>query len=136
MSREIVDYSGTYFFGAIIALGPLGGGSKMPTCNSELQASEDRLTKEIEEATAKRRKLEEDLRTVDAVSQRRIDLAALRDIEAYRNRRRLPHQAVQMKLALDRRAGTLQPDGDAKPLGIHLAESAAESLPATITKAI
>ena len=60
----------------------------MPTfTDREFQA---RLLREIQEVNAKKRKLEEDIRTVDAVSKLLIDNAARQDIDAYRDRRHLP----------------------------------------------
>jgi hypothetical protein len=60
----------------------------MPTfADREFQA---RLLREIQEVNAKKRKLEEDIRTVDAVSKLLIDNAARQDIDAYRDRRHLP----------------------------------------------
>jgi hypothetical protein len=60
----------------------------MPTfADREFQA---RLLREIQEVSAKKRKLEEDIRTVDAVSKLLIDNAARQDIDAYRDRRHLP----------------------------------------------
>jgi hypothetical protein len=60
----------------------------MPTfTDREFQA---RLLREIQEVNAKKRKLEEDIRTVDAVSKLLIDNAARQDIDAYRHRRHLP----------------------------------------------
>jgi hypothetical protein len=60
----------------------------MPTfADREFQA---RLLREIQEVNAKKRKLEEDIRTVDAVSKLLIDNAARDDIDAYRDRRHLP----------------------------------------------
>jgi hypothetical protein len=60
----------------------------MPTfADREFQA---RLLREIQEVSAKKRKLEEDIRTVDAVSKLLIDKAARQDIDAYRDRRHLP----------------------------------------------
>jgi hypothetical protein len=60
----------------------------MPTfADREFQA---RLLREIQEVNAKKRKLEEDIRTVDAVCKLLIDNAARQDIDAYRDRRHLP----------------------------------------------
>jgi hypothetical protein len=60
----------------------------MPTfADREFQA---RLLREVQEVNAKKRKLEEDIRTVDAVSKLLIDNAARQDIDAYRDRRHLP----------------------------------------------
>jgi hypothetical protein len=58
--------------------------------DTDLQA---RLLKEILDAHVRKQKLEEEIRTADALSKLLIDSGALRDIEAYKNRplvRKLP----------------------------------------------
>jgi hypothetical protein len=58
----------------------------------ELQA---RLLREMQDVNARKRKLEEDIRTVDAENKLLIEKAARRDIDAYRNRRDLPTKVVR-----------------------------------------
>jgi len=65
-------------------------GKKMPTVNKDCQMSEDRLQQELEEASLKKRKLEEALKTVEATSKHRIDAAARQEIEAHKNRQQSP----------------------------------------------
>lgn len=57
-----------------------------PFVDRENQA---RLLREIQELYERRRKLEADIRTVDASSRLRIEKAAMRDIDAYRCLNRL-----------------------------------------------
>ena len=54
--------------------------------DKELQA---RLLKEIYELSARKQKLEDDIRNLDAVNKSVQETAALRDIEAYKNQRPL-----------------------------------------------
>ena len=54
----------------------------MPFVDKGLQAN---LLAEMKELYEKRGRLEADIRTVDAVSKRRMEKSALRDIEAYRD---------------------------------------------------
>jgi len=55
--------------------------------DKELQA---RLLKEIYELNARRRKLEDAIRSLDAVNKSLQETAALRDIEAHKSQRPLP----------------------------------------------
>jgi hypothetical protein len=65
----------------------------MPTfADREFQA---RLLREIQEVNARKRKLEEDIRTVDAENKLLIEKAARRDIDAYRDRRHLSTKVVR-----------------------------------------
>ena len=50
--------------------------------DTELQAQ---IFAEIQKLNGKRRKLEEDIRAVDVANRLRVEQAALRDIDAYRN---------------------------------------------------
>jgi hypothetical protein len=75
----------------LIALAPIQGEKKMSKfANSDFQAG---LLKEIEKAAVRKRKLEEDIKSVDAVNKVLIDKAAQRDIEAFRNRHHRPPTA-------------------------------------------
>lgn len=63
------------------------GGNKMPvSTDEELQA---RLLKAIYELSAKKQKLEDDIRKLEAVNKSLQETAALREIEAYKNQQRL-----------------------------------------------
>ena len=63
----------------------------MPMDNKDdCQVLEDRIEQEIEEASARKRKLEEALREVDAASEHLIDAAARQEIEAHKNRQQSP----------------------------------------------
>ena len=55
--------------------------------NTETQA---RILQEIVEANARKRKVEEDIRSADAASNAFIDKAALRIIETYKSRSLVP----------------------------------------------
>ena len=57
--------------------------------DKELQA---RLLKEIYELNARRRKLEDAIRTLDVVNNSLQEAAALRDIDAHKSQRPLPAQ--------------------------------------------
>ena len=60
-------------------------GDKMPkSADRELQAG---LLKEIYELNARKRKLEDDIRSLDAANNSIQETAALRDIEAYKSQR-------------------------------------------------
>ncbi len=62
-------------------------GDKMPkSADRELQAG---LLKEIYELNARKRKLEDDIRSLDAANNSIQETAALRDIEAYKSQRPL-----------------------------------------------
>lgn len=54
----------------------------MPIVDTGLPAN---LLKEIKELYEKRAKLEADIKAVDTLSKRRMEKAALQDIDAYRN---------------------------------------------------
>jgi len=76
-------------FGVLIALKPFifSKGDKMPkSADRELQAG---LLKEIYELNARKRKLEDDIRSLDAANNSIQETAALRDIEAYKSQRPL-----------------------------------------------
>ena len=63
------------------------GGNKMPvSTDEELQA---RLLKAIYELSAKKQKLEDDIRKLEAVNKSLQETAALREIEAYKNQQPL-----------------------------------------------
>ena len=66
-------------------------GNKMPTVNRECQVIEDTLQPEIQEASARKRKLEEALKAAEAASERLIDAGARREIEAHKNRHQSPN---------------------------------------------
>jgi len=74
-------------FGVFIATKPfyLSKGDKMPKpADRELQAG---LLKEMYELNARKRKLEDDIRSLDAANNSLQETAALRDIEAYKSQR-------------------------------------------------
>ena len=85
----------------------------MPTCNPEARALEDRLNRELEEVNARKRKVEEAIRTVDAATNRLIDNAARQDIEAYRTLR-FSHEVFRTGFKPDQRLGAPHQDGDAR----------------------
>lgn len=63
------------------------GGTKMPvSTDEELQA---RLLKAIYELSARKQKLEDDIRKLDAVNKSLQEMAAVREIETYKNECRL-----------------------------------------------
>jgi hypothetical protein len=90
LSQQFVGNSKTYPLGAVIAskafIFSKGGENKMPA-DKELQAT---LLKEIYELNARRRKLEDALRSLDAMNNSLQEAAALRDIDAHKNQRPLP----------------------------------------------
>ena len=63
------------------------GDKMLQSADRELQA---RLLKEISELYARKQKLEDSIRSVDAVTLSLHQTAALRDIEAYKRQRSLP----------------------------------------------
>jgi hypothetical protein len=60
--------------------------SKMQMSDTDCQAIKIRLQQELKEAHAKKLKLEESIRTLDATSKILIEKEALKEIEAYRKR--------------------------------------------------
>jgi hypothetical protein len=62
------------------------GRNKMPMTDTDCQAIKIRLQQELKEAHAKKLKLEESIRTLDAASKILIEKEALKEIEAYRKR--------------------------------------------------
>jgi hypothetical protein len=54
--------------------------------DADCQAIKMRLQQELKEANAKKLKLEESIRTLDAASKILIEKGALKEIEAYRKR--------------------------------------------------
>jgi hypothetical protein len=101
----------------------------MPTCNSELRDLEHKLQQEFQETTARRQKLEDAIKKVEASSRRLIEMAALQDIEAYKNRRPLPSQTFRTRSELDRQpAAALQ--GAIVKSSVRSIESKKEFLPA------
>lgn len=61
----------------------------MPTLpNGEAQA---RLLRQIVDINEKKRKLEDDIRTLDSQNKSLMEIAARKDIEAYRNRHHGPN---------------------------------------------
>ena len=61
----------------------------MAALNKECQLPEDRLQAEIQEAQAKKQRLEEALKALEAASEHHIDAAARQEIEDHKNRRPL-----------------------------------------------
>ena len=62
----------------------------MPEIKKDCHVLEDKLQQEIEEASTRKRKLEEALREVDAASEHLIDAAARQEIEAHKSRQQSP----------------------------------------------
>jgi hypothetical protein len=58
----------------------------MPMSDTDCQAIKIRLQQELKEAHAKKLRLEESIRTLDATSKILIEKEALKEIEAYRKR--------------------------------------------------
>jgi hypothetical protein len=58
----------------------------MPMADADCQAIKIRLQQELKEANARKLKLEESIRTLDAASTILIEKGALKEIEAYRKR--------------------------------------------------
>jgi hypothetical protein len=58
----------------------------MPMADADCQAVKIRLQQELKEANARKLRLEESIRTLDAASTILIEKGALKEIEAYRKR--------------------------------------------------
>jgi hypothetical protein len=84
--------------------------NKMPPSNDEVSSIENELQREFQEAAAKRKKLEEAIKRVDAANKHLIEKAALQDIEAHKARCPSPTQACRSRSEADRQPGatTLQ----------------------------
>jgi hypothetical protein len=65
----------------------------MSKCSTEANRLENQSQKEFDESTLKRQKLEQAIKQLEAARTHRIDKAALKDIEAHRNRRSLVIEA-------------------------------------------
>ena len=62
------------------------GRNKMRTSDTDCQGTKIRLQQELKEAHAKKLKLEESIRALDATTKILIEKGALKEIEAYRKR--------------------------------------------------
>jgi hypothetical protein len=97
----------------------------MSACNSELRSLEN----ELQETTAKRKKLEEAINRVDAASKHLIEQAALQDIEAHKTQCPLPSQASRPRADVDRQPGATLQGAIAKVATIRFVEGKKEVLP-------